>query len=77
MCGLDLYGPVADIFTRYFDIMQIVCGLHGHYVLDPEYMSKLWADIRTFKTKASDVSGNLQTSGMGTDKWHLLDHVCD
>lgn len=76
VCGLERYGPGTDIFTHYVDIMQNVCGLNGHYVLGPENMSNLQVNIWTFKTKAFDLFGNVQTSGMGTVKLHPLDHGC-
>lgn len=57
--------------------MQLVCGLHGQYVLGPEGMSKLSAHIQNFETKAVDVLENVHKSGMGKVKWHLLNHVLD
>lgn len=77
MCGIERYGIVTNKVPRYVEIMQLVCALNGNYVLGPEEMSKFRADIRIFKTKAVDVFENVQTSGMGTVKWHLEDHVCD
>lgn len=65
LCGLERHGPVTDVFTLYVYIIQIVCRLHGQYVMGPEYFAKIRADIRTYNIKTVDVFGNLQVSRMG------------
>lgn len=62
LCGLECHGPVTDVSSRYVEIMEVVRGLRGHYVMGPEAISKLRADIPIFLIEALSLFGNMYRS---------------
>jgi len=76
-CGEIEDAPVTKVFTKYVDILR-KSHRHGE---DPAWTEKevceLERRIKEFKEVAVRVFADYQPSGMGTLKFHLLDHIGD
>ena len=77
VCGESETCPITTVFTEYVDVMNKVCGHNGRDVWSGSDISQLRRDIKEFKRNGVRVFGSYQKSGMGTVKWHLLEHVAD
>ena len=75
-CGETKNAPVTTVFTLYVNLLnEIHCRGRTPGWTD-EDLGRLDRSIRDFKTIGKSVFHRYQKSGMGTSKWHLLDHLC-
>ena len=75
VCGCEESAPITTVFTQYVDIMMEVCGYGKIDNWTEEAIEYIAGAIECFKANGVRVFGKYQKSGMGTNKWHLLDHI--
>ena len=70
--------PVTDVFCSYVELLQSLENFtqYSRPIVTHE-LSQIVKKIQNFKKRAVQVFVKYQKSGMGTLKWHLLDHTCD
>jgi hypothetical protein len=84
MCGEEAAAPTTRVVVAYTNLCHKITGRYAEgdsgSALDGFTMAcldKLAKDIASFKSRAVDLYGKYQRSGMGTNKFHLLDHVVE
>ena len=75
VCGCEESAPITTVFTQYVDIMMEVCGYGQIDNWTDEAIEYIRDSIVCFKANGVRIFGKYQKSGMGTNKWHLLDHI--
>ncbi|MEM9680054.1 MAG: hypothetical protein AAF901_06990 [Bacteroidota bacterium] len=74
-CNEEEKSPVTRVFTHYVELMKLCCGYGPEVTWNDEKFGRLTEKIKEFKKEGVEVFGESQKSGMGTLKWHLLDHI--
>jgi hypothetical protein len=82
MCGEEVVAPTKRVVFSYFCHKITGCYVQGDSgsTLDGFTMAcldKLANDIAFFKSQAVNLYGKCERSGMGTNKFHLLDHFVE
>ncbi|NJK52916.1 MAG: hypothetical protein HC936_08975 [Leptolyngbyaceae cyanobacterium SU_3_3] len=76
LCGLNSTAEVTKAMTEYVDMVNFVFRRHLNFEWTKETIVLLDRRIRSFK-KAKFAFEKYQVSGMHTQKWHALDHLCE
>lgn len=77
VCGESDECPIETVFADYVDIVNEVCGRNGRMKWTFADILALHRDIQQMKLNGVRVLEAYQKSGMGTVKWHMLDHASD
>jgi hypothetical protein len=84
MCGEEAVAPTTRVFVAYTNLCHKKTGCYvegdSGSTLDGftmAFLDKLANDIASFKSQAVNIYGKYQRPGMGTNKFHLLDHVVE
>lgn len=73
----SITAPSTSIFVQYSDLTRSVLGYDKMPVWTTQKIAKLKEKIKKFKRDSVALYGSYQTSGFKTEKFHLLDHICD
>ena len=76
-CGEVKSSPTKRIFTQYSELVMLVYRRRMKVGLTEEHLKELSGRIIRFKSDAVELYEPYQPSGMGTLKFHHLDHVVD
>lgn len=76
-CGEVETSPTTRIFTMYSEILMMVYRRRMKPGWTEQDLKKLKEKIVRFKKEAVELYESYQASGMGTLKFHLLDHLVD
>lgn len=76
-CGTAYHAPVTKAFTMYVDMVAFITRRFRTPGWTEDELTELDYDIKAFKSHSCSVFSSYQASGMGTSKWHSLDHVVE
>ena len=74
-CDNILIAPVTTVFTKYVELVNFIGRVDCTPGWTQSDLHKLKTDICSFKDVGRSTFGAYQPSGMGTPKWHMLDHL--
>jgi len=75
VCGCEESAPFTKLITQYVDIMMVVCGYGKIDNWTDDAIEYIRGSIDCFKANGARIFGRYQKSGMGANKWYLLDHI--
>ena len=76
-CGEESSAPSTRLFVQYVDIMQSSMSYRGSQEWCNEKILELERMIIRFKRDAKTLYSDHQVSQLCTEKFHMLDHICE